>query len=171
MFFTAHACILHPTACAWSEPAVRRPSQAELQELHVTREYNRFHDPAQVFEGDPATLQHDLEEAHKTIRGLLRQIDKTQARYGEIARAYNKTVANLMEITRENALLEHERNMWHARAEGIAPPLNLGSGLPELTPAEISAIRKAMARLHHPDTGGDAERMKAWNAALDPLDS
>ena len=137
----------------------------------MTTEYNRFHDPGQVFEGDSAALQHDLEEAHKTIRGLLRQIDKTQARYGEIARAYNKTVANLMEITRENALLEHERNMWHARAEGIAPPLNLGSGLPELTPAEVGAIRKAMARLHHPDTGGDAERMKAWNAALDPLDS
>ena len=38
-------------------------------------------------------------------------------------------------------------------------------------PAEVGAIRKAMARLHHPDTGGDAERMKAWNAALDPLDS
>ncbi len=136
----------------------------------MTTEFNPFHNPAQMFEGDPVELQHDLEEAHKTIRGLLRQIDKTQARYGEIARAYNKTVANLMEITRENALLEHERNMWHARAEGIAPPLNLGSGLPELTPAEVGAIRKAMARLHHPDTGGDAERMKAWNAALDPLD-
>jgi len=146
------------------------PSQAELQELRVTTDYNRFHDPTQVFEADPAALQHDLEEAHKTIRGLLRQIDKTQARYGEIARAYNKTVANLMEITRENALLEHERTMWHARAEGIAPPLDLGSGLPELTAAEVGAIRKAMARLHHPDTGGDAERMKAWNAALDPLD-
>jgi hypothetical protein len=138
--------------------------------LHVTTKYDRFRDFAQVLEADPATLQHDLEEAHKTIRGLLRQIDKTQAHYSEIARAYNKTVANLMEITRENALLEHERNMWHARAEGIAPPLNMGSGLPELTPAEVSAIRKAMARLHHPDTGGDAERMKAWNAALDPLE-
>jgi hypothetical protein len=40
----------------------------------------------------------------------------------------------------------------------------------DLTPAEVGAIRKAMARLHHPDTGGDAERMKAWNAALDPLE-
>jgi hypothetical protein len=137
----------------------------------VKREYNRFHDPDPVFEGDTGMLQHELEEAHKTIRGLLRQIDKAQSRYDEIARAYNKTVANLMEITRENALLEHERDMWQARAEGIVPPLNLGSGLPELTAAEVSAIRKAMARLHHPDTGGDAERMKAWNAALDPLDS
>ena len=136
----------------------------------MTREYNRFRDPDPVFEGDAGMLQHELEEAHKTIRGLLRQIDKTQARYGEIARAYNKTVAYLMVITRENALLEHERNMWHARAAGIAPPINFGSGLPELTPAEVGAIRKAMARLHHPDTGGDAERMKAWNAALDPLD-
>jgi hypothetical protein len=27
-----------------------------------------------------------------------------------------------------------------------------------------------MARLHHPDVGGDAERMKAWNAVLDPLE-
>ncbi|HEU5102748.1 MAG TPA: hypothetical protein VFU22_27190 [Roseiflexaceae bacterium] len=137
----------------------------------MPREYNRFRDPDPVFEGDAGMLQHELEEAHKTIRGLLRQIDKAQSRYDEIARAYNKTVANLMEITRENALLEHERDMWQARAEGIVPPLNVGSGLPELTAAEVSAIRKAMARLHHPDTGGDAERMKAWNAALDPLDS
>src|SRR5690348_3775274 len=147
-----------------------RPSQAELQELRVTTKYDRFHDPAQMFEADPAALQHDLEEAHKTIRGLLRQIDKTQARYGEIARAYNKTVANLMEITRENALLEHERNRSHARRDGIAPPLNLGSGLPELPQAEVRASRKAMAGLHQPATGGDDERMKARHDALDPLD-
>ena len=39
-----------------------------------------------------------------------------------------------------------------------------------LLPIEISAIRKAMARLHHPDTGGDSERLKSWNAALDALE-
>jgi hypothetical protein len=33
----------------------------------------------------------------------------------------------------------------------------------------VNAIRKAMARLHHPDVGGDPERMKAWNAALDRI--
>ena len=60
--------------------------------------------------------------------------------------------------------------MWKARAEGAGTPLSIGKGTLELTPAEVSAIRKAMARLHHPDTGGDVERMKIWNATLDPLD-
>jgi hypothetical protein len=136
----------------------------------VIKEYDHFSRSAPTSDGDPAVLQHELEEAHKTIRSLLRQIDKAQAHYDEIARAYNKTVANLMEITRENALLEHEREMWQARAEGKATPVTIGLGTLDLTPAEVSAIRKAMARLHHPDAGGNAERMKAWNAALDPLE-
>jgi len=121
-------------------------------------------------EPDAALLRRELEEAHKTIRTLLRQIDKEQARHAEIARAYNKTVANLMEITRENAQLERERDSYKARAEGTATPFHIGGTVLELTQAEVSAIRKAMARLHHPDTGGDIERMKTWNAALDPLE-
>jgi hypothetical protein len=137
----------------------------------VIRQHDRFTRSAQTSEGDPVLLQYELEEAHKTIRSLLRQIDKAQARCDEVARAYNKTVANLVDITRENVVLEHERDMWQARAEGKMPACHLGIGALELTPAEVSAIRKAMARLHHPDAGGDAERMKIWNAALDPLES
>ncbi|MBK9710173.1 MAG: hypothetical protein IPO81_02380 [Kouleothrix sp.] len=121
---------------------------------------------------EPDLLQHELDEAHKTIHQLLRQMRKEQARYSEINRAYNKTVANLMETTRENAALERERDMWRARAERVAvpAPFSIGGLTLDLTPDEVSAIRKAMARLHHPDAGGDAERMKAWNAALDPLE-
>lgn len=124
----------------------------------------------QMPEQDSAWLQHELDEAHKTIRTLLRQISKEQARHAEIARAYDKTVANLMEITRENAQLERERDMWRARAEGAGLPFKIGGSTLELTPTEVSAIRKVMARLQHPDAGGDIERMKLWNAALDPLD-
>ena len=126
--------------------------------------------PIHITETDPIWLQQELAEAHATIRKLLRQISKEQSRYDEIARAYNKTVSNLMEITRENAMLEHDRDMWKARAEGMASPISLGGLTIDLTSAEVSAIRKAMARLHHPDAGGDLERMKAWNAALDPLE-
>lgn len=126
--------------------------------------------PAALAEGDLAWLQNELNEAHKTIRTLLRQISKEQARHAETARAYNMTVANLVEATRENNLLARERDMWKARAEGTATPFKFGKGTLELTPAEVGAIRKAIARLHHPDAGGDAERMKLWNAALDPLD-
>jgi hypothetical protein len=102
---------------------------------------------------------------------------KEQARYDEIARAYKKTVANLTEIARRNTSLEyerdmlaHERDLWKARAEGVIRPLGVTGLSLDPTPAEVGAIRKAMARLHHPDAGGDAERMKLWNAALDPLD-
>jgi hypothetical protein len=121
-------------------------------------------------ESDTPWLQNELNEAHKTIRSLLRQLSKEQQRHSETARAYNMTVANLVEAGRENSALSRERDMWKARAEGALTPLKIGGITLELTPAEVSAIRKAMARLHHPDTGGDAERMKAWNAALDPLE-
>ena len=122
-------------------------------------------------EQDAAWLQKELEEAHKTVRSLLRQLSKEQARHAETSRAYNLTVTTLMEITRENNMLERERDMWKARAEGTLTPLKIGGLMLELTAAEVSAIRKAMARIHHPDRGGDPERMKAWNAALDPLES
>jgi septal ring factor EnvC (AmiA/AmiB activator) len=126
------------------------------------------HQHAPSAEHDVAWLRNELDEAHKTIRSLLRQISKEQARHSEIARAYNKTVANLMEITRENAQLERERDQWRARAEHIpTASLPLGVDSLDLTSAEVSAIRKAMARLHHPDQGGDGERMKIWNAVLD----
>jgi len=128
------------------------------------------HPTSSPYEGDASWLQNELAEAHKTIRTLLRQVSKEQARHAETARAYNLTVANLVEATRENNALARERDMLKARAEGIRTPLTIGQGTLELTPAEVSAIRKAMARLHHPDAGGDVERMKAWNAALDPLE-
>jgi hypothetical protein len=122
-------------------------------------------------EADAGWLQNELNEAHKTIRSLLRQLSKEQQRHAETSRAYSMTVANLVEAGRENTLLSRERDMWKARAEGALTPFQIGGLTIDLTPAEVSAIRKAMARLHHPDAGGDAERMKAWNAALDPLES
>lgn len=121
-------------------------------------------------ESDLAWLQRELEEARKTIRSLLQQISKAQAGCREAARAYNATVSSLMELTRENAALERERDLWRTHAERESGSYTDHGRTLDLTPAEVSAIRKAMARLHHPDAGGDAERMKAWNAALDPLE-
>ena len=121
-------------------------------------------------EGDVAWLQNELQEAHSTIRSLLLQLSKEQGRYAEAMRAYNLTVENLMEITRENTMLTRDRDLWKARAEKGGHPINL-KGIPlNLTANEVRAIRKAMARLHHPDVGGDSERMKVWNAVLDPLE-
>jgi hypothetical protein len=80
------------------------------------------------------------------------------------------TVANLVTITRENAALERERDHWRTNALGKPAPFKTGAGALELTAAEVSAIRKAVARIHHPDTGGDSERLKLWNATLDALE-
>jgi chromosome segregation ATPase len=121
-------------------------------------------------EQETSWLQLELAEAHKTVRTLLRQLDKERKRYTECQRAYEMTVTNLMEIARENTLLERERDDWRRRAEGVGAPLHIGGLALDLRPEEVGAIRKAMARLHHPDTGGDPERMKQWNAALDPLE-
>jgi hypothetical protein len=118
------------------------------------------------------TLHKELEEAHKTVRTLLRQLGKEQSRHNEAIRAHNLTVANLLEMTNEQAALIHDRDMWKARAEGRpTTKLDPNSPLPALTAEEVGAIRKAIARLHHPDSGGDAERMKTWNVLLDAYDA
>src|SRR5215213_4914752 len=108
------------------------------------------HDSGRGIESDPLWLQNELNEALKTIRSLRRQLNKELQRQAETERAQNMTISNL--------------------ADGGLTPFHVGGLTIDLTPAEVGAIRKAMARLHHPDTGGDAERMKAWNAALDPLE-
>jgi len=136
----------------------------------VSRSNDHLPAPASPYGGEAAWAQRELEEAHKTIRSLLRQLDKEQARYKEITRAYQLTVANLVATTRENNALERERDQWKARAQAAPVSLAIGEGALDLLPIEIGAIRKAMARLHHPDTGGDSERLKVWNATLDALE-
>jgi hypothetical protein len=145
-------------------------SQVQDKEFRVSSIPDRSLPSGVPFEGEPPWIQRELEEAHQTIRRLLRQLDKAQARNTEVTRAYNLTVSNLVELTHDHQALQRECEAWKARAQSIATPLSLGNGTLNVLPIEISAIRKAMARLHHPDTGGDSERLKIWNAALDALD-
>ncbi|KAB8140957.1 hypothetical protein F8S13_20755 [Chloroflexia bacterium SDU3-3] len=119
---------------------------------------------------DISWLQDQLVECHKTIRTLLRQLSKEQARHAETQRAYQLTVANLLEATRESSKIARERDEWKAQAQNGTRTISI-SNLPlRLSAEEASAVRKAMARLHHPDVGGDPERMKLWNSLLDPLE-
>lgn len=119
---------------------------------------------------DLTWLQGQVTESHKTIRSLLRQLSKEQTRHAETTRAYNLTVANLTEAARENRQIVRERDEWKLRAERGVGQVTLGDIPLQLSSEEVRAIRKAIARLHHPDLGGDAERMKLWNAILDPLE-
>jgi hypothetical protein len=115
-------------------------------------------------------LQEELRTAQRTIRSLEREARKAEARYQELARAYQKTVTNLVKATGTCTVLELERDMWRERAEGRPAATSFADGAMLLSPDEIAAIRRAMARLHHPDVGGDAERMRAWNGLLDALE-
>ncbi len=117
-----------------------------------------------------AWLLRELSEAYTTARKIQRQIEKEQSSTAQVAQTFKLTVENLVEITRKNAEVEHERDMWRARASANPTITSLGGEGFQLTADEISAIRRAMARLHHPDTGGDAQRMRIWNAALDLLE-
>jgi FtsZ-binding cell division protein ZapB len=127
--------------------------------------------PARERPSDCARLERELDDARKTIKALLRQMKKLQDQQAETTRAYNKTVANMVEIVRENTSLARECESWKSRAMGIAPSLSL-DGLPgAISAEEAQAIRRAIARLHHPDAGGDTERMKAWNATLDAIEN
>jgi hypothetical protein len=119
-------------------------------------------------------LRRELEAAYATNRKLLRQLKQAQAAAEEASRAHTKMVSTLTETMRENITLTNERDIWRARAlrqniydHAPVPDLEALLGIHDVTEAEVRAIRKTMARLHHPDSGGDPERMKAWNAALD----
>jgi hypothetical protein len=119
---------------------------------------------------DLPELQRELAAAHKTIGDLQRAARKAQARYAELARAYELTVANLVETTSACSMLERERDRWRRRAKERAGAVAFSCDTIALSSAEIAAIRKAMARLHHPDAGGDGARMQAWNMLLDTLE-
>lgn len=119
---------------------------------------------------DEVELQEELRVARQAIRELRRQATKDEARYQELFRAYQKTVSNLVKTTSEYCSLERERDEWRQRAESRPTLSVFTGGALQLELDEITAIRKAMARLHHPDVGGDAERMKAWNILLDEIE-
>lgn len=125
-------------------------------------------------------IRRELAEAQALGRGLRRQLEKALTAANEAQRAHAKMVATLTETMRENTSLAHERDLWRARAQRLEQGLGPepGNGRPviditalagQISEDEVNAIRKAMARLHHPDVGGDPERMKAWNAALDRI--
>ncbi|NJN18511.1 MAG: hypothetical protein HC822_20770 [Oscillochloris sp.] len=120
--------------------------------------------------GSPEELQEVLRDAERTIRALERAAVKAEARYQELARAYAKTVENLTQANSSCSALEIERDMWRERAECRPTVASISAGAMQLSSAEIAALRKAMARLHHPDVGGDAARMQAWNSLLDSLE-
>ncbi|GAC1639653.1 MAG: hypothetical protein NVS4B8_06640 [Herpetosiphon sp.] len=116
-------------------------------------------------------LERELSDLRLSMRSLARQLRKTEARYAEIEQAYVKTVANLVHTTQENMSLRHECERLRRSVDAkpsYSPLSDAVFGL-HLTLPEIAAVRKAMARLHHPDVGGDVQRMQAWNVALDIL--
>ena len=115
-------------------------------------------------------LQRQLDEAQAELRRVSRELRKEQIRHAETSEAYTKTVTNMVEISRENALLNHELDRLRRAAPRAARSRSVDFHGINLTPGEAKAIRKAMARLHHPDVGGDEQRMKVWNAVLDQLD-
>lgn len=143
---------------------------------------------ATTVEEEYELLLEELEEVRADNRRLQDQLKKTTRAAGhaersaaEAARAHAKMVETLTETMRENTALTIERDMWKSRAHrvshsyehvGTTPIYDVREslGVMHITPEEVRAIRKAIARLHHPDAGGDLERMKMWNASLDQLE-
>lgn len=122
---------------------------------------------------DRTWLERELAAASTSARELRRRLEKTQQQLAETTRAYNKTIENMLDIIRENntLTLECDRLRWQCQREGVTMNFGLGSNaIHHLTPEEARAIRKAMARLHHPDVGGNVERMQHWNVVLDRIE-
>ena len=113
-------------------------------------------------------LQRELEEARSAVRRLTRELGKEQARHAQTTDAYNKTVANMVAIVQENLALSSE--LERLKRQQREASFTYGLSIIPL-PQEARLIRKAMARLHHPDIGGDEQRMKAWNIVLDKFEN
>lgn len=114
-------------------------------------------------------LERDLADAQNEIRRLGRELKKHQQRLAETAEAYNKTVSNLVRTVHENTVLRYEYERLKQRAPDVLNPGPTVLGM-NLTRIEVAAIRKAIARVHHPDVGGDSARMQAWNVVLDQIE-
>ncbi len=132
-------------------------------------------------EQEKTFLREELREAHKMNRNLFRQLKKAQQATEEALRAHAKMVETLTETMRENAILIFERDRWKNRAEKRTehtspnedyptPDTDFLPDIGKITIAEARVIRKAIARLHHPDSGGNTKRMQAWNALLDRIE-
>lgn len=114
-------------------------------------------------------LERDLADAQNEIRRLGRELKKQQQRLTETSEAYNKTVSNLVRTVHENTVLRYEYERLKQRVPEPQVPAPTIFGL-NLSRTEVAAIRKAIARVHHPDVGGDSTRMQAWNVVLDQLE-
>lgn len=134
-----------------------------------------FNQPTAATSQNYLELLAELEALNAENRKLRRQLHKAEQAVAEARRAHAKMVETLTETMRENTALSIERDMWKGRVQRGSYVTDEGeirelAGIGQITEAEINAIRKAMARLHHPDAGGDAERMKRWNVTLDRLE-
>lgn len=134
-------------------------------------------EPVESYMRELDMLKKELAEAHALNRSLSRELKKAKEAFDEATRAHAKMVATLTETMRENTALTIERDAWKYRAQKHAQDSVLHGGditevlgIQDITEAEAKSIRKAMARLHHPDSGGDSDRMKAWNAMLDQIE-
>lgn len=127
------------------------------------------HIPDNSEQAEIERLQHELEEAQKEIRLLVRQLRKEQARHHEAARAHDMTIANLSEVSREQQDLRRQRDSLRSRAEGRNGNIRISDQLPILSTEEALAIRRAMARLYA-DQGEESERLKLWNTLLNSLE-
>jgi chromosome segregation ATPase len=116
--------------------------------------------------GSDQDCLEQLESAQREIRALERQLDKERSRQHEVNRALKLTVTNLAEAKRQHKELLQDRKHWQSRAEHHHTSVSFGTLNPSAE--EIAAIRKALVRLHHPDSGGDEDRMKLWFTALEP---
>ncbi len=115
-------------------------------------------------------LESELSEAQAEVRRLTRDLKKESQRLTETSEAYSKMVANLVRTVHENTVLRYECERMKRNGVGSddqSIPTMFGF---DLTRNEVAAIRKAIARIHHPDAGGDIGRMQAWNVMLDKLE-
>ena len=62
-------------------------------------------------------LRREIDDAHRTIRALMRRLADEQEQQAKTKHAYEQMKSNIMEMNREFATVERERDLWRQRAE------------------------------------------------------
>lgn len=130
----------------------------KITAMQLRSEAGRFrelHQELAIAEREVTRLTNDLAK-------LKQYLDQAHQELEEANRA-KRFFQNLAEMERLRANANHHS---FSHSSGPWAILHLANDAP---PELVEAAYRALVKLHHPDRGGNADRMKAINAAMDQL--
>lgn len=165
-----------------AEETKEKNTELEQRNSSLEAEVRRQKEAAQALAEENARLKQDNKAYRQAYAetNQARNLAETEtvdlrAANGRWRERNERLFQHSQQLEQQNRQLQEQLKAAQAEADRLKSEKSRGTirnglGGLELTKAEVAAIRKAMARIHHPDTGGDQERMKQLNALLDTME-